>query len=582
MSYQTALTIADVIDNIHKKKYLLPSIQREFVWDTYKIERLFDSLMREYPINAFLFWEIEKSKIHEFEFYEFLRDYHERDHRHNPKASLTGEDKLIAILDGQQRLTSLYIGLRGSFAYKLPKKKRSNDQAYPKRNLYMNLIKKPEDIEQEYDFQFLTSTEANEKNENFFWFKVGDILNLKDLASAMRYINEKDIPREYSKEKSDFAIKALSQLFQIIHVKPAISYYLEKENILDKVLQIFIRINSGGAILSYSDLLLSIATATWKDRDAREEIIEFVDSINKVGESFNFNKDFVLKTCLVLSDFNDIAFKVDNFNNENMTKIGTNWENIIKAIRIAVNLVSSFGYSRETLTSANAIIPIAYYIKKIGLPENFVESSKTLEDKINIKKWLGLSLLKKVFSGQSDNILRQIRKILQEHNDNIFPIDKIIDKFAGTNKTIIFTEEDIDNILSYQYGQSFTFSVLTMIYPSFDYRNIFHVDHIYPKSLFSKRKLRKLDLSEDKIDKYIAVFNSLPNLQLLEGIPNIEKQDNEFEKWLKTNCKTDDDFSYYRKLHYIPRIDLGIENFLEFIEQREELIKTKLKSVLLQ
>ena len=80
-----------------------------------------------------------------------------------------------------------------------------------------------------------------------------------------------------AKKKAKFANKALSKLHSIIHIMPTISYYLEKSEKLDKVLNIFIRINSGGTILSYSDLLLSIATAQWEEKDAREEIINFVD-----------------------------------------------------------------------------------------------------------------------------------------------------------------------------------------------------------------------------------------------------------------------------------------------------------------
>ncbi len=90
---------------------------------------------------------------------------------------------------------------------------------------------------------------------------------------------------------------------------------------------------------------------------------------------------------MVLSDFNDIAFKVDNFNKANMLKIEDSWDNITDAIRISVKLISSFGYNRDTLTSNNAIIPIAYYLKKIGATESFVSSTKTIEDKKNIKQW---------------------------------------------------------------------------------------------------------------------------------------------------------------------------------------------------
>lgn len=136
MAYETPLTIAEVVKNISNNRYVLPSIQREFVWSTSQIERLFDSLMQEYPIGTFLFWEISKDKYQEYDFYKFIQNYHELN-THNEKADLRGEENITAILDGQQRLTSLYIGLKGSYAYKLPHKHRKSEGAFPKRHLYL-------------------------------------------------------------------------------------------------------------------------------------------------------------------------------------------------------------------------------------------------------------------------------------------------------------------------------------------------------------------------------------------------------------------------------------------------------------
>lgn len=104
MSFQIPVTVKEAIDNIHSKKYLLPAIQRELVWETDNIELLFDSLMRDYPVGSFLFWYVDKTRIKDFQFYEFIRDYHERDSSHNPKANLSGSEDITAILDGQQRL----------------------------------------------------------------------------------------------------------------------------------------------------------------------------------------------------------------------------------------------------------------------------------------------------------------------------------------------------------------------------------------------------------------------------------------------------------------------------------------------
>ena len=142
MEFQTPIPIRKVINEIQNRKYLLPAIQRELVWEAEQIEKLFDSIMRGYPIGSFLFWKVSKEKIKEYQFYEFLRDYHERDKKHNPKANISGEENITAILDGQQRLTALYIGLKGSYAYKLPYKRWDSTDAFPKRELYLNLLSK--------------------------------------------------------------------------------------------------------------------------------------------------------------------------------------------------------------------------------------------------------------------------------------------------------------------------------------------------------------------------------------------------------------------------------------------------------
>lgn len=578
MSYQTALTISSVIKEIHSKKYLLPAIQREFVWNTFQIERLFDSLMRDYPISSFLFWSVEKEKVNDYQFYEFLRKYHEKNNRHNPKANINGDEEIIAVLDGQQRLTSIYIGLKGSFASKLPKKRWDNELAYPQKKLYLNLLSPAEDIEFQYDFLFLTNEDAAKKDENNYWFEVGNILNLKESYEINNYLIENGLFSDYGKEKATFANKALSKLYEVIHIKPTISHYLEKSNELDKVLNIFIRINSGGTILSYSDLLLSIATAQWTDKDAREEITNFVDEINNLGSGFNISKDFVLKACLVLNDLGDIAFKVDNFNKANMKKIESNWETVCKSIRLAFKLVSSFGFNRDTLTSNNAIIPIAYHLLKIEHPENYVSNINTAKDRIVIKKWLILTLLKKVFSGQPDNILRSIRKVINENPDGFFPLEKIIDTFKGTPKSLIFNNEDIEHLLSSKYGQPSTFSILALLYPNLNYNYVFHIDHIYPRSKFTPRNLRKFNVVESEIENYISFVDCLPNLQLLESTPNIQKSDSDFDIWLSQI--PENELESYKKNNLIPTVDYNFRNFIAFFKERENLITNKLRSIL--
>ena len=574
-AFQTPITIREAVEAIHRKRYLLPAIQREFVWSPEQIIRLFDSLMRGYTIGSFLFWNVRKDKTGDFQFYEFIREYHERDRTHNPKADVTGEDNVTAILDGQQRLGGLYIALKGSYALKIPRKRWENDEAFPRTKLYINLLSKSEEFDLLYDFSFLTKEEAEEKDQSAFWFDIGKIVEFQSLRDINSFLRENNLL------ESEFAEDCLFTLYEVVTENRVINYYLENSQELDKVLNIFIRVNSGGTQLSYSDLLLSIATAQWKTRDAREEITLFVDEINRIGEHFYFDKDFVLKSCLVLSDLPEIAFKVDNFNSENMSKIENKWDSITKALKLSVELVSSFGYNYQTLTSANAIIPIAYYIQVKGNPDNFVLSSTYMDDRRRIKKWLSISLIKRTFSGQPDNILRPIRSILNSEND-AFPYAEIVDKFKGTTKSLTFTKEDVEALLHSKYGQGHTFSVISLLYPTLNYRHRFHQDHIFPKSFFKKTKLRNAGIPEEEHYLYFETHNFLGNLQLLEELPNEEKSDKDFGQWLNSEYPDESARREFMERHYIPSgISLDSSNFLSFFKKRSELIWEKLESILM-
>jgi len=577
MSFKTPITIKEAISNIYSTKYLLPAIQRELVWDVERIERLFDSLMRGYPIGSFLFWKVEKDKKDDYQFYEFIRKYHERESRHNPKANLAGEGDITAILDGQQRLTSLYIGLKGTYASKLLYRRRNDSSAFPERELYLNLLSESESDDKKYDFRLLTKQESAYRDDKTYWFKVGEILEFDEDDPVQ--LNEYLIENELNTCK--FAGSCLFKLHRVIHKDPLINYFEEDAQDIEKVLNIFIRINSGGMILSYSDMLLSIATSQWVEKDAREEIINFVDEINEMGDGFDFDKDFVLKSSLVLCDFPDIAFKVKNFKKDRMLKIEKKWDYISDALRLAVLLIASFGFNYRTLVSNYAVIPIAYYLLRKGIPSNFVQSSNYEDDRRTIKRWLIIALLKQIFGGQPDNVLRPIRSVIQD-NTGKFPLEEIKDNLKGTPKSIKVDEEEIKNLLSLKYGQRYTFLVLSLLYPTLDYRNQFHQDHIFPKSFFSSsKKLTNKGIAQESHEFYLENYNYIGNIQLLEGIPNQEKLNMDFKKWFEKANPDDQSKRENRARHYIPDMGLSFGNFEEFFNKREELILKKLKEILI-
>ena len=127
--YQTGETIKTTLEEIQQTKFVLPAIQREFVWQPEQIARLFDSLMQGYPFGTFLYWKVDRQNSGLYTFYGFVRDYHQRDNPHCPQLPQFHNTDLTAVLDGQQRLTALNIGLCGSMALRLPNKWRNNPNA---------------------------------------------------------------------------------------------------------------------------------------------------------------------------------------------------------------------------------------------------------------------------------------------------------------------------------------------------------------------------------------------------------------------------------------------------------------------
>lgn len=571
-------TIKECIDDIENDLYVMPAIQREFIWSVGQIEQVFDSLMQDFPISSFLFWRVDESKVREFQFYKFIKHYHSKNNKHNEKYDKSRNYPVTAVLDGQQRLTSLYIGLTGSYAYKLPYGRKSNADAYPIRRLYLDLLSGSDDdiIAGKYDFKFLTEIEISKQDKT--WFEVSKILNKNEISEAI------EIALDLYEEREDVrrAQRNLSKLWNIVHQEKAINYHLEKTDSLDKVLQIFIRVNSGGTKLSYSDLLLSIATSEWKGKDARQEVIALADEINELG--FKVNKDFILKSCLVLSDFKDIAFKIKNFNKTNMSIIENNWERIRTALKVSFETLKSFGLDKDKISSNNAIIPIAYFIFKNNCPDGFTSSVRYAESRKAVYKWLVRTSLKQTFSGQPDNILKPVRSFISNSENKNFPLDGIIEMIKDNypNKSISFENvEDFDFILRLKYARANTYLVLALLYEGKNPSKVYHQDHVFPKHQFTRKQISNLNLSEEQREVYEEKRDSIANVQLLEGNINQSKSKKPFKEWLEAEYTDEIRRNAYLLPQRIPQDhSLQFADFLKFVEQRERLIIEDLKKII--
>ncbi len=569
------------MQNIATNKYLLPAIQRKYVWSTYQVERLFDSIMRGYPINSFMLWEISDDRIkQDYKFYSFIKDYCQYFHETNPDASpkLLGND-FFAVIDGQQRLASLYIGLDGTYRYKKPNKWWIDcEENMPTRRLYLDLSEQmtsDTDDGMMYRFSFLSQEDLvwYRENSNANWFLVGDILKFPKREDIINYLEEKELLSK------DFAKDTLFELWDKINRDEIINYLVIPYQDQNKVLDVFVRTNAGGTSLTFSDLLMSISSANWKDHDARKEIEDTMNEAFRYGNpNFLFSQDNILKTILVLES-DDIRFRLDNFTRKKVEGFEKSWDKIRKSIVATFNFLDKLGYSNATLPSKNAAIPIIYYVYKKDCDQSIVKSTFSDEDRKSIVKWLNLSLIKGIFGGQSDSVLKRIRDVLKEEPSSNFPFERIVKAFeADPAKNYSLDDAFIDSILLEQYGSPTATLVLQLLYPDkvFRYGKSVAQDHMHPRVVFEDpSRLSSLDLTPVQSQFFTDPqnYNSVLNLQLLESAENASKNDASLVDWVQSRGLKN------YELLVDPDASLDIKDFEAFIESRKRVLKDKLKSL---
>jgi uncharacterized protein with ParB-like and HNH nuclease domain len=580
MSYRSA-TIASVIDQINRS-YFLPAIQRPFVWEPDQIVALFDSLLKGYPISSFLFWELRPENRRNWEIYRFVENFRYGEF-HNEQAEPDGRD-VVLVLDGQQRLTSLLIGLRGSYTVKLKHKRWDNPSAWVKQRLYIDLLKDPgtddeedrEDIGITYGLKFAAEQPGN--GTQHLWFKVGRILDFDDEDAFDRFKDEliDTLPGTVTRDQERTARRNLERLYRTVWKDEVIAYYTEKNQSYDRVLDIFIRANDGGTKLSKSDLLLSMITSKWDGINAREEIYAFVERLNNELDRKNgFDKDFVMRSCLVLSDL-DHRYKVGNFTSDNLATIQAKWPEIKAALESTVRLVNRFGIDRDTLTSANALLPIAYYLFKIG--GGRLDGSTPFEagNRERIRRWLLGALLNNVFGGNSDQTIGASRAIVREAllASRDFPFQSLSEGLLRKRGRVVgFDENNTSALLDTRYSQKTCFLALSVLYDEHNWGSaIYHIDHIIPRSLCSRRHLQGLGVTENRIREVLDHVDRLGNLQLLPARENSEKSNLAFGDWIRTR-----DGGFLERHLIPPEPHLWKPEALpEFVAAREELIRKRL------
>jgi len=586
MSYQSA-SIAEMIDELNSTHFL-PAIQREFVWDPERVILLFDSILRRYPIGSLLFWKLRSEHADRWEFYDFVKKASQAGCRADT-ANITGVPNPTIVLDGQQRLTSMLIGLRGSYTVKKKHMRWSNPAAWEERYLYLDILKDPEEVTDEdeglrYGLAFLRRDPGC--NADHYYVPVAEILRF-DCDSAYEEYRSQILSRVVD-AGYEGAMRTpernLDRLREAVWLEKSLSYFVETDQDYDRVLDIFVRANQGAVRLSKSDLLLSMMVASWAANDdgnpntnARAEVYSFVDYLNsELPRRNNFDKDFVMKSCLVLCDL-PVAYKVKNFNKENLERISTSWDMIKSALERTVRLANYFGIDRDTLTSANTLIPIAYYF--LMNPSQKLNGSSAFDDRNArlIHRWLASALLNMAFSGQSDRALTVTRQAVRDSaNNGDFPVAALNAALDSQGRRATFDDTTIDNFLHTRYGQGSSYLALSLLHDTVNRGGVlYHEDHIFPKSWFTPGSLAEHGIEGEDQVRFITLADTVGNLQLLTEQENLSKQAADPLSWMAGRAPD------FRQSHLIPVDDelLVLERFGDFVAARQQLIMDRLTTL---
>lgn len=578
-----AISIKKAVNDIEGGKIFLPPIQRNFVWNCDRMVNLFDSLYRNYPIGNCIFWRLKPETSIHYPLYKFIKEFTEN--KNKPvKNELVPQNLLqqdvYAVVDGQQRLSSLFIGLAGIYKYKKSGKGLQNIESnFIPSKLYFNLLANDGIEENDQLFDFLDKEDANILNDKNLWFEVGKVLKwestnvvedyIKEIEQKINETNKKTLISKFLTRKARI-IYSMKTLYEMVNENRIYFFDVDNQN-LDEVVDIFTRVNSGGMTLKKSDLLFSILIAQWNE--GRDEIKDLVESLRDCG--INISQDFVMRACLVLSDL-PVKYKLESFKQKNIILIKENWQDIKNNLLKLADLLPEIGYKDLPNLSDNALLPIAYYIMKGG-------KTDTNKAKKALQLYYVVSQVNGIYGGHSDQILEKIRteiknQLKNDNNLNFYELAEI--KLPG-NKSLKFTIKDLDDLVEgTSYGSPHAYLILSLIYPTVDFKiRRYEVDHIHPRSKFNRSNLNSIGITDEETIEFWKdeKCNQLPNLQLLGDKDNNNKRSKTLNEYILS--KTKEERAEFIKDNLLPSDDelRKLIKFDDFYEYRKKQLVNKLK-----
>jgi len=517
------MSIMSLLNQIKEGSIVLPAIQRNFVWDEPKIEMLLDSIMRSYPIGIVLLWET----YDDIQYREFIKHY-KADNKY-AFGDNSNKKKLKVVLDGQQRLQSLYLALFGTLEgqylfFDILSGFDSNDLSDQK---YLFRFFKLEDAEKiNYDAVQKHKESGSEHGDprSLPWLiKVQDLysLNTTEKRKPRKEVCEKLNLQEHADELIESNLARFDEVLTKdtnILKTSVVDEELPCESPMRKsesdVLEIFVRINRQGTPLNRSDLIFSMLKLKW--RESAEALPEFVDKINQ-GNSFCLDTDFIIRCLYAVSDLGT-KFDIDILRNKtNMEKIKNNFSDCCQAVESAIDFVQQHCWCSDSkvLGGVNALVPFVYYL--FYLPKHQVPNG----DIVNVRKSLYIFGFISPFSRYGDSrvakFIREELKPLKENGVLSFPVKKAFwwsSYWVGINeygeRLLQMNPKLVLQVIQRQHGGKAQYKP-----------NSNEMDHIFPRS-----ELRTKGYDE-------AIVNHFANFWLLSKGKNGNKSNKHPQKYFE-------------------------------------------------
>ena len=556
-----SITIYEALENIKNGKYVMPAFQRQYVWSMEQIEKLWDSILLDYPIATFLFWHVDDDNVSwDTYFCNFLSEVtfdsrKQADSVNCELSSINGNLTDTAVLDGQQRLTSLFLSLYGQ-AYIRQKHARKKIAGGTVVKLLIELNKNRLAVDEEeynskkFDIRFAERIGKLSPTQ----FEVKNILDPQFREDSTREQAIEKAIVNVPPESKEYARGILNQLYRKIFVEKLIRYTKIKDMKQDDALEMFVRFNSGGKALKKHEITMSILEAYWPS--AKTEFGKVLE-----GPYAGFGTDFIVRAALML--YGDVV--KSNINKQIAEDLKNHWQEFKKALRNLETVLKSMKIEVSRFANSwNVLLPIIYFIYYNP------EYEKNLE---GIRAYLVRAVLFTYFQSGTTSKLQQMKSSINSYNYEI-----TVDMMENQISDLRVTDGKIDDILNAEKGSRVAGEVLYFLGLDWINKNYkYEQDHLHPDERFNRTNPVSVPMEE--WNKWRSNRNRLPNLHLLEGRQNASKNDMRLVDYY--NDMNDEQKAVFRKEALIPDgVSLELEHFGEFYEKRKALLMDKIRQLL--